>query len=122
MRKRPTEGAKIITSPSITKNTVRTRRRAERLRRTGGRAIRFIIVTIAWAAALLPPKLRQAVHPRTRTCYDDRSARGLPSAQMMIRVAAAALPLAAAAPATLAADCPSPERKPQIEIVIDDGS
>jgi hypothetical protein len=41
---------------------------------------------------------------------------------MMIRVAAAALTLAAAAPATLAADCPSPERKPQIEIVIDDGS
>src|SRR5437868_1801743 len=54
MRKRPTEGAKIITSPSITKNTVRTRRRAERLRRTGGRAIRFIIVTIAWPAAREP--------------------------------------------------------------------
>src|SRR5215471_2438078 len=31
MRKRATEGTKISTSPSITKNTVRTRRRAERL-------------------------------------------------------------------------------------------
>jgi hypothetical protein len=39
----------------------------------------------------------------------------------MIRLVAAALTLAAA-PASLAADCPNAERKPQIEIVIDDGS
>jgi hypothetical protein len=41
---------------------------------------------------------------------------------MMIRVVVAAITLAALAPASRAADCPSPERKPQIEIVIDDGS
>jgi hypothetical protein len=40
---------------------------------------------------------------------------------MMIRVVVATVMLAAFVPASLAADCPSPDRKPQVEIVIDDG-
>jgi hypothetical protein len=43
-------------------------------------------------------------------------------AQIVIRLVLAAAILAGVVPASLAADCPAADRRPQVEIVIDDGS